>query len=222
MTDVNPLEEYFYANPGRLIHKWHHYFEIYHRHFEPLRGKRIKVVEFGVFHGGSLQMWKKYFGSSAEIIGVDIDPRCKSLDEPQITIEIGDQEDRGFLRSLLTRHGPFDLIIDDGGHQMKQQINTFEELYGGVKDGGIFLAEDLLTSYRPTFGGGCRRPGTFIEYSKALVDKLHAWHSHEPETFAVDQFTRTTFGLHFYDSVLVIEKRAIKPPMHSKTGIPSF
>ena len=138
------------------------------------------------------------------------------------TIEIGDQEDRHFLRELCDVYGPFDLVIDDGGHTMPQQINTFEVVYPNVKADGVYLVEDLLTSYRPNFNGGLRRPGTFIEYSKNLIDKLHAWHSHEPDIFAVDDFTRTTFGLHYYDSVLVIERRPIEAPRHSKTGNPSF
>lgn len=216
------LFDYFQHNPGRLIHKWHHYFEIYERHFAKFRHKPATIVEFGVFHGGSLQMWKHYFGTEATIIGVDINPACSGLEEGQITIEIGDQQDRVFLQALCDEYGPFDLVIDDGGHTMPQQINTFEVLYPAVREGGIYLVEDLLTSYRPNFNGGLHRPGTFIEYSKNLIDQLHAWHSHEPDKFRVDEVTRSTFGLHYYDSILVLEKRSIEPPRHSKTGKLSF
>lgn len=220
----NALYEYFTHNPGRLIHKWIHYFDIYERHFQQFVGKEVKIIEFGVFHGGSLQMWKHYFGPKATIIGVDINPACKKLEEEQITVEIGDQEDRAFLQSLADKYGPFDLVIDDGGHTMGQQIATFEMLYSAVQAHGVYLVEDLLTSYRvqPPFDAGYKNPGTFIEYAKNFIDKLHAWHTQEPEVFAVDAFTRSTFGLHFYDSVLVIEKRPIEKPYHIKTGKPSF
>src|SRR6266705_2645761 len=77
--DVNPISEYFFNNRGRLIHKWHHYFEIYHRHFARFRGRSPVIVEIGVFHGGSLQMWRNYFGPGARTIGIDIDPRCRRL-----------------------------------------------------------------------------------------------------------------------------------------------
>src|ERR1700683_5617356 len=90
----NPLEHFFYHCEHRRIYKWVHYFEIYHRHFERYRGQSPAVVEFGVKDGGSLQMWKDYFGPGARIVGVDIDPRCKDLEEEQIEIHIGDQEDR--------------------------------------------------------------------------------------------------------------------------------
>src|SRR6478735_7675915 len=100
---MNDLEQHFRSNTGRLIHKWDHYFEIYERHFSRFRGTEVVVVEFGVSHGGSLQMWKKYFGPKAKIIGIDINPACKALEEEQIEVIIGSQEDKSFLASLRER-----------------------------------------------------------------------------------------------------------------------
>jgi hypothetical protein len=154
---VNPLREYFEANSGRLIHKWIHYFDIYHRHFEAFRGKPLTLVEFGVFHGGSLQMWKHYFGAQARIVGVDINPACASLTEDQVEIRIGDQGDRSFLRSLRDELGEIDILIDDGAHMMRHQVATFEELFPAVRDGGVYLVEDLHTGYWPEYGGGHER-----------------------------------------------------------------
>src|SRR5688500_14611310 len=93
----NPLYNYFKNKKHNLIHKWLHYFEIYHKYFEKFRKKKVVVLEFGVSHGGSLQMWKQYFGKHARIIGVDINPECKMFIEPQIEVYIGSQEDRKFL-----------------------------------------------------------------------------------------------------------------------------
>src|ERR1700722_5430768 len=125
---MNDLEKYFTENTGRIIHKWKHYFEIYDRHFSRFRGTDVHLVEFGVKHGGSLQMWKHYFGPRAKINGVDINPPSREGAEPQIEIFIGDQADRSFLKSLLTQIPRMDILIDDGGHTMDQQINTYEEL----------------------------------------------------------------------------------------------
>src|SRR5580765_8811 len=102
----NPLEAFFHANQGRLIDKWHHYFDIYHRHFQQFRGREITIVEFGVYHGGSLQMWADYFGPKARIVGVDILPQCAELTGPQVEVYIGDQADRDFLRDLAKKVGP--------------------------------------------------------------------------------------------------------------------
>jgi hypothetical protein len=74
----------------------------------------------------------------------------------------------------------------------------------------------------PEYGGGYRREGTFLEYGKALVDRLYGWYSRDHTVLAVDEFTRATYGLYFYDSVLVIEKRPKAQPQSSMTGTPSF
>lgn len=145
----NPLQEYFRHNSGRLIHKWVHYFDIYHRHFAPYRNRPVTVVEFGVYQGGSLQMWRNYFGPDARIVGVDIDPRCASMSGPGIEVVLGDQEDRAFLSRLREQVGPIDVLIEDGGHTMAQQIATFEQMWPAIRDGGVFLIEDLHTSYWP-------------------------------------------------------------------------
>lgn len=217
----NPLAEYFSANTGRLIHKWHHYFEIYHRHFAAFRGRSPVVMEIGVQHGGSLQMWRHYFGEGATIVGIDVDPRCEQFADQGTTIIIGDQADRGFLASLRGRYPRIDILIDDGGHTMAQQIATFEELYLHVHPEGIYLCEDNHTSYQPGWGGGLRKPGTFIEAAKSLVDRLHAWY-YTPAGQPVDAIAQSAFALHFYDSILVIEKRPIGQPVNSMSGKPSF
>lgn len=217
----NPLLSYFEGEPDRLIHKWMHYFDVYHRHFAPYRDEPVTVVEVGVYHGGSLRMWREYFGRRARIVGVDIDPRCKALEEPGTEIVIGDQEDRGFLRELRERVGPIDVVIEDGGHTMGQQIATLEELWPAVVPGGVYLAEDLHTSYWDEFGGGHRKPGTFIEYAKDLVDDMHAWHTRERGHPPTD-WTRTIAGMHVYDSIIVFDKADVTEPVVRKSGRPSF
>lgn len=219
MTD---LEKYFTENTGRLIDKWHHYFEIYDRHFSRFRGMDVSIVEFGVYQGGSLQMWKQYFGPKAKIYGIDINPHCKKLEEEQIEIIIGDQENRIFLKSLTEKIQKIDILIDDGGHRMRQQRNTYEVLFPYIDKNGVYLCEDLHTSYWPKFGGGYKRHGTFIEYSKNFIDYINAWHSVQTNKLSVTEFTRSVHSLHFYDGVLVIEKRPIEKPSDLKTGTPAI
>ena len=126
IDNMNDLEQYFYHNKDRLIHKWAHYFEIYDRHFQKYRNKEVIILEIGVSQGGSLQMWKNYFGDKAQIFGIDINPNCKSLEEENIKIFIGSQTDRTFLRNVKAQIPQVDILIDDGGHTMRQQIITYE------------------------------------------------------------------------------------------------
>lgn len=218
---MNDLQKYFEANTGRLVHKWMHYFEVYDRHFSRFRGTDVHVLEFGVSQGGSLDMWRDYFGPNCKLFGADINPLCKTLERDNTRIFIGDQEDRRFLRSLAVQIPRIDILIDDGGHTMGQQIATFEELFGKISAHGVYLCEDIHTAYWKRWGGGYRRRGTFVEYAKGFIDRIHAWHS-ESADLQVDDFTRSAHSLHWYDSILVIEKRPMVPPEHRKTGTASI
>ena len=218
---MNDLEIIFKNNNNRLISKWMHYFEIYDRHFNKYRNQEVVILEIGVSQGGSLQMWKEYFGPKAKIYGIDLEPRCKELEEENIEIFIGSQSDRKFLRDVKKSIPPIDILIDDGGHTMKQQIASFEELFDHIKEDGIYLCEDMHTSYWLSYGGGHKRRNTFIEYSKNFIDYLNAWHSKQ-RSLKVNKFTHTAKSLHYYDSVLVIEKSIRKTPHAETTGNPSF
>lgn len=216
---MNDLKQYFKENTGRHISKWEHYFDVYDRHFDKYRNQEIVILEIGVAQGGSLQMWKHYFGDKAIIYGIDIDPYCKTFEEENVHILIGSQSDRKFLREVRTTIPKVDILIDDGGHTMKQQIVTFEELFPHVKENGVYLCEDLHTSYWLIFGGGFKRCGTFIEYSKNFIDYLNAWHSSQ---LSVNDFTRSAGSVHYYDSIIVIEKERKMPPKQVHSGAPAF
>lgn len=218
---MGKLQDYFESNNGRLIHKWMHYFDIYERHFEKFIGKEINILEIGVSHGGSLQMWKEYFGDKATIFGLDIDPVCKSFEEEQINIIIGDQGDREFWKTIKPTLPKFDIIIDDGGHHMSQLKTTFQEMFPELSSHGVYFIEDLHTCYWEEYGGGLGNPDNFIEYSKKMIDNLNAWHSRDPH-LSINQFTTSVFSMSYYDSVLVIEKKPIEYPSTKITGTPSW
>ena len=218
---MNELEQYFEKNDKRLINKYQHYFDVYDKHFSKYKGQEITIVEVGVFQGGSLQMWRSYFGPKAKIWGIDIDPRCKLLEEENTNIIIGSQEDESFLESIYDITGPIDILIDDGGHTQKQQITTFNILFDKIKNDGVYLCEDVHTSYWLSYGGGSNRMGTFIQFTKKLIDKLNAFHSEE-NSLQVDSFTRSAKSIHYYDSIVVIEKGIITKPTSKMTGHYSF
>jgi hypothetical protein len=152
---------------------------------------------------------------------LDINPVCKKFEEEQVKIFIGSQSDRVFLQELKKLIPPIDILIDDGGHMMDQQIITFEELFDCVKDDGLYVCEDLHTSYWITHGGGYRRRGTFIEFSKNLIDYLNGWHTRQKD-FTINKYSKSIYSLHFYDSLLVIEKRKIVKSFSLKRGEPGF
>ena len=217
----NKFEDFFYKNKKNIINKWSHYFDIYEEHFKKYHNRDIVLLEVGVSNGGSLNMWSSYFGENYKIYGIDIDPRCKEFEKKNIEIFIGSQSDKHFLEGVKNKIPKVDILIDDGGHYMDQQIKTFKILFNHVKEDGVYLCEDLHTSYWLYFGGGYRRNGTFIEYSKKLIDQLNAFHS-EQKQFTPDDFTRSVNSIHYYDSVLVIHKKKKSPPKNITSGKISF
>lgn len=215
---MNDLEAYFLNSPHRMIHKWLHYFEVYERHLSRFRGTEVNVVEIGVYQGGSLQMWKHYFGERARIWGVDINPDVAQFEEDRIRIIIGDQADRELLQALSDAVPRIDVLIDDGGHTMLQQRTTMEELFPKIDANGVYICEDLHTSYWAEFGGGHLDPRSFIEFSKNYIDRLNAWHSQDLRSLSVSEFTRTAHSMHYYNSMLVIEKRPMEEPSDRRIG----
>ncbi|MDH3739712.1 MAG: class I SAM-dependent methyltransferase, partial [Alphaproteobacteria bacterium] len=116
------------ADTDKEMPKLHHYFEIYEQWFSPWRGREdVKLLEIGVARGGSLRMWRQYFHPGATIVGLDIDPDCKVHEnaEENLFVEIGDQTDTSFLDDVIEKLGPFDIIVDDGGHTPAQQTISF-------------------------------------------------------------------------------------------------
>jgi hypothetical protein len=190
----------------RVIHKWKHYFPIYERHFKEFVYKPVTFIEIGCGAGGSLQMWKQYFGPNARIVGIDINAQCRKFVEDQIEIYIGPQQDPAFLQSVIDKVGIPDIVVDDGSHVMSHIASTFTFFYPRMLKNGIYLVEDLHTAYWDEYEGGLRKPTTFIEICKHLIDELNADHSRG--ALSPTEFTKSTAGMHFYDSVVVFERGA--------------
>lgn len=191
-------------NDKRIIHKWKHYFPIYERHFKDFVYKPVTFIEIGCGLGGSLQMWKRYFGPHARVIGIDINPECKHFEEDQIEVFIGPQQEAEFLQKVIDEVGTPDIIIDDGSHQMSHITASFRFLYPQMLKNGVYLVEDLHTAYWDDYEGGLRKPSSFIELCKDLIDELNA--DHTRGALPPTEFTRFTAGMHFYDSVVVFER----------------
>jgi len=207
---MNKFAEFFWNTDKRCkVHKWHHYFDIYDRHFSKFKGKNPVILEIGIYKGGSLEMWNHYFDGNCSIIGIDINPECKEIEKmfPNVKIFIGNQADDAFLAYVKSNISKIDIIIDDGSHISSDVIKTFELLYPIVSVGGVYLVEDLHTSYWEEFDGGLEKNGSSIEYFKKCIDKLNAKHIRQKDVNR--DFSNITQSIHFYDSITVIEKHDV-------------
>ncbi len=215
-ADPGPIEEAFFSNEGRVAHKWVHYLPVYDRYLGPYRDANPAMLEIGVSFGGSLDMWRRFFGPNAILFGIDVNPACAERVVAPNQVRIGSQDNPHFLNEVVNEMGRLDIVLDDGSHVGRHQEISFRTLFPKLAAGGIYMIEDLHTSYWPGFWqGGMRKPGTGIELLKTLVDDQHAWYHWEPEILAL----RSQIGaIHIHDSIAVIEKVQGHRPGHVRIG----
>jgi len=208
------LLELFINNKNFLIHKWHHYIPIYDHYFSPFRERDIKLLEIGVSKGGSLQLWRKYFGNKATIFGIDINPECKKYGTLTEHVRIGSQIDESFLQSVIKEMGGVDIILDDGSHHMKHIPATLRFLYPHLNYDGIYMIEDLHTAYWKKYGGGYDAKNNFFKFVMDLVDDMHHWY--HPNKIKQAHISKDCSSIHIHDSVVVLKKNKVHSPVHSK------
>lgn len=218
----NPLFAFFTANrAGMPLDKWIHYFPVYERHLAAYRGTAARVLEIGVYRGGGLELLRHFLGPEPHIVGIDIDDAAHQAVGDLYPVELGDQADPEFLRGVAEKHGPFDVVIDDGGHTMRQQIVSVETLFPLLNQGGTYIVEDCHTSYWPEYADAESGGQTFIEWLKDRTDDIHAYHhslaEHLPQPWQV-----TLSGIHVYDSVAVLDKHPRWAPFSEMSGTGDF
>lgn len=185
-------------------HKKDEFLAVYDDHFKDWKDKDVRFLEIGVQYGGSLQIWKEYFTGNLDLIGVDVLPECKKYETTGVKIFIGNQGDVDFLDGL----GEFDIIVDDGGHSMNQQQISFDTLFPKLSPGGIYVIEDIHTSYWRQF---LDRKKTTVEFCKDLIEDLNAEarKSGRNEDFPELKDPLPIESIHFYESLVVIHKKCI-------------
>jgi hypothetical protein len=201
----------------------HDYLSFYEFFFEQIRHDRIKILEIGVLYGASLRVWKEYFPNGT-VIGADIDAAVISFRSPRILTEVIDQSNLEDLVQLGVKHGPFDIIIEDGSHLWENQITTFRTLFPFVKNGGFYIVEDLHTNFgrlADRFRGSSSI--SCVEYLKKLVD-LRAADDQINIANEEDPFLRT-YGrniqfLTFHKSSCLLKKNYRPNPGRISGGTP--
>lgn len=155
-----------------LCLKYTNYFRIYDELFNKYKNKKIIFVDIGIFSGGSLFMWRNFFGKKARIIGIDLNPDSKQFEKYGFEIFIGDQSKKSFWKSFFKKIGKVDIILDDGGHTNYQQIITTNECIPMIKDNGMLIIEDVHTSFiKKKFYNPSKL--SFINYSKKIIDDIN-------------------------------------------------
>lgn len=221
MRTLDKIAKFYGTDKSSEIHN---YCEKYEKYFPFNRLEPLKILEIGVFDGQSLLTWKEYY-PNAIVVGLDINNTCSKYTDAinNIWVEIGSQNDIEFLNKIVSKWGPFDMILDDGSHMNNDVIFSFNNLINHVKPSGIYVVEDSCCSYWGEYGGGYKKENTMVEYFKNLIDHVNFmgqfqdnfWISNaRREDHLIKQMIQNNINIrtdiesiNFLNSVIIITKR---------------
>ncbi|WP_261540739.1 glycosyltransferase, partial [Burkholderia multivorans] len=221
---MKTLKQLYQEHHGKVSDKWSLYLAEYDRIFESYRSGEINLLEIGIQNGGSLEILSKYFERAKNIIGCDINPRCANLrySDPRVSIVVGDANADRSEEVILSYADRFDIIVDDGSHTSADIVKSFLRYFPRLRNGGVFIVEDLHCSYWKEFGGGLYFPYSSISFFKKLVDVINS--EHWGVDRKVDDFLRgfsaeygcslsrevlsTVYSVEFANSLCIIRKAA--------------
>ena len=192
-----------------LSNKHLNYFDVYDDLLNKFIDKKITFVEVGILNGGSLSMWRDYFGSKARIIGIDLNPATKKFEKDGFEIFIGDQSDPDFWIDFYKQVGEIDILLDDGGHTYVQQIITSEFALDNIKNGGVLVIEDTHTSYMDKFGDQSIK---FIHYISKMTDRINTRFG----SFKNAKNNKKVYSISIYESLVAFFKNNEKTQLESK------
>ena len=182
--------------------KWESYFQVYDKIFKKYKDQKVTFVEVGVSGGGSLFIWREYFGKQARIIGIDFNPAAKKLEKYGFEIFIGNQSDKNFWKEFYRKIGKIDILFDDGGHKNIQQITSFMESYNNINQNGIIVVEDTHTSYMKKKGFKNPSNYSFINFCNLIIENLHRRNPSANKSLNI--LSKKIDSIYFYDSIVSI------------------
>ncbi len=181
-----------------LSNKHLNYFDVYDDLLNKFIDKKITFVEVGILNGGSLSMWRDYFGSKARIIGIDLNPATKKFEKDGFEIFIGDQEKKEFWDFFFKKVGKIDILLDDGGHTNNQQIVTTQNCIKNINDDGLLIVEDTHASYMKEFGNPSNE--SFVNFAKKNIDYINYRFPNIGEI--KELYYKNVFSISFFESII--------------------
>ena len=181
------------------------FIELYEKYFSRFQKSEINILEIGVDEGHSLRIWREFF-PKAKICGIDIVEKKFTIENVEILK--GDQSDFNFLESLINKYKNFDIIIDDGSHQSKHIIKSFNFLFPYLNTNGIYVIEDLQTSYIPRFGGSrinLKKKLSSMNFLKSLTDSIN-YEKNDKPFFNKNKFDGKVKSIFFHQNIVFITK----------------
>lgn len=222
-SKASSLRDTFRHHQGNVTDKWSFYLEEWDQIFDPIRHTTRNILEIGVRNGGSLDIWSSYFTNVENVIGCDIEEKCKEIRFPsqKIHVVIGDINVESTKKEISKFSDQWNIIIDDGSHHSDDTIKSFMNYFPLLADNGIYIIEDLHTSYWLEFNGGLNNPRSSMAFFKRLTDILNHehWRNNKFRTSIIKDFLFTgnveltekdlsqIHSIEFLNSLCVVKKR---------------
>lgn len=202
-----------FSQSSRPTVKLDSYCGAYDELFAPYRGRDITFVEVGISGGGSLEVWRRFLGSRARVIGIDLNPALKDvLERDGYEIFIGDQADPAFWKTFYAKVGNVDVLLDDGGHTNAQTWGTLVSSIDHINDGGLLVVEDTHASYMREFGNPSRRSLVSrifgcvdeINYRSSVIPSRDRYAWRRLDLVEKEVVARNVYSIRFYQSLIAL------------------
>ena len=197
------------------------FIELYQKYFSGYKDEKINLLEIGVDNGDSLRIWREYF-INANICGIDINKNNFTINDVEILT--GDQSDYKFLQSIIDKYKNFDIIIDDGSHQSKHIVASFKFLFPYLNNNGVYVIEDLQTSYIPRYGGSrinLNKKNSSMYFVKSLSDSIN-YEKNDKPFFKKNNFDGKIKSIYFHQNITFICKGESANYFYDQDNKPSF
>jgi hypothetical protein len=219
---MNLLEKY--GNEFKTDKITHHkYHEIFPMFIEQFTEKNGSIIEIGLEREASLKMWLHYF-KNMHIYGLDI--KLEKTGE-RFTIFKGDQSSENDLDNFTKIiKKPVYFINDDGSHIPEHQLLTFNKLFPILEENGVYIIEDIETSYWTKNGlygyktnYGYKHPKSIVELFKNVIDCVN--NEFMLKTIAtpikhLDMIKSITFA---YNCIIIVKHKSIKRNYRFKNNL---
>ena len=202
---IASLRTLFSSHKGNVSDKWSIYLDEYSRLFAPYRNMPVQLLEIGIQNGGSLEIWAEYFRNATKLVGCDVDPACEQIQfaTKKIEVVVGDVNAPETVSKIRSISDQYHLVIDDGSHKSDDIVKSFSHYFDMVREGGLYVAEDLHCSYWSEYGGGLYDPVSSVMFFKALADVVNQehWGIERPRSSVLEGF-HSRYGAHFNEEAL--------------------
>lgn len=174
----------------------------------PGSAPQIKMLEMGVQSGGSTRSWKQHYGAGLYYVGFDLNPGSVRSSKPEenIFVETGSQTNASYLLDLCARHGPFDVVIDDGGHTTSTIRTSMASLFPSdacMKEHSLYVIEDMHTMH---YSGHVKAPSALYGIVGEAFWSMHHMYVQKPNRYGAGQrrhawFKDVLHGVHGYTTI---------------------